>query len=287
MIGRTLPLLLVAAALAVSATACGVASTIDPVAAAATKTERAGGVAMAMSMTFSVDGKKVTMSGHGAFDHQQGEMDLDFSDLLRQSGVPAGAETTGKEIFLTESGSPIIYMELPFVAGQLPGGKTWMRLNLEKAGRALGVDLSRLMNTSSQNPGQTLDLLQSKGDFAKIGKETIDGAETTHYHGSIDLAKAARAIGASPAVRHLIGLGAPASVPVDVWVDGSGFVRRLQQRYDQAVGSTTLAVEMTLGMSDYGRAVNVSAPPTDQVFDATDVAVKAMRSQTTTTATTG
>ena len=79
-----------------------------------------------------------------------------------------------------------IYMTSPLFARQLPQGKTWMSLDLQKAGKAAGVDFSSL---SAQTPGQTLEQLKASGDVTKVGTETLDGVETTHYTATLDPAK--------------------------------------------------------------------------------------------------
>jgi hypothetical protein len=48
--------------------------------------------------------------------------------------------------------------------------------------------------------------------------------------------------------------------------------------YDQTVTGVTTSTSMTMNMSDYGTDVNISAPPADQVFDATELATKGLSS---------
>ena len=93
--------------------------------------------------------------------------------------------------YLEENGDPVMYANLPFLADKLPGGKTWIRLDLEQAGQKLGVDLNQLLSQADQNPGQILDLLRASGSVETIGTETVDGASTTHYKATIELDKVA------------------------------------------------------------------------------------------------
>ena len=62
---RRVLLALALGVLAGSLTACGVRNTIDPVAAAATKSQDAGGYKTTMSITVSADGRELTMAGEG------------------------------------------------------------------------------------------------------------------------------------------------------------------------------------------------------------------------------
>ena len=193
--------------------ACGgaVKSTLDPVAAAATKSQQAGGFLVTTSVTVSAGGREFTMTGSGLFGDGKGQMNLDMSDLLNQAGVAAGTDATIKAIYVTEDGDPVMYMKLGFLSAFMPGGKTWVRVDLAKAGKAAGIDFNQLLGGANQSPGDSLALLRSSGEFSEIGKETVDGVETTHYHGTIDLQKAVAAKGAAAeALQRLIDLGAPA-----------------------------------------------------------------------------
>ncbi|HZO96164.1 MAG TPA: hypothetical protein VFB42_02215 [Gaiellaceae bacterium] len=268
---------LVLAVLAGALAGCGggVRETVDPVAAAATKSAQAGGVEMKLSMTIGTGAGSMTMEGHGAFERDRGKMELDLSSLLGRSGPPGLAGGSVKAVYLTESGDPVVYVDVPFLAGVLPGGKTWIRIDLERAGKSLGIDFDQLVG-SSQSPAQTLGLLRSSGHFTAVGGETVDGVETTHYRGSVDLAEVAKAGGVpARAVEKLSRLGAPTAMPFDVWVDHSGLVRRIVERYERTVGGSSSSMEITIDLGNYGTEVEVSAPPSDEVFDVTELASKA------------
>ena len=274
--------LLMLAALAVTGalTACGVSSTVDPVAAAASKTEQSSGYHVEIDSTMTSGGIQLRMNGTGSFSGNEGELDMDMAEAYQSTNMSAGPDITMKARYLTEGGDPVMYMNLSGLAGILPGGKTWVRIDMQKAGEAMGVDFSQLMGGANQNPAQSLDMLKGSGDFAEIGTETLQGVTTTHYHGTIDLQKAAQEGGAaSAAIQRLIDLGAPSQYPIDVWVDDAGFVRRYQMFLDEQFNSKAASVAMTVNMSDYGTAVDVSAPPADQVFDVTDIASKGIQSQ--------
>jgi hypothetical protein len=284
---RRVLLILAAFAVTGALTACGVSSTVDPVAAAATKSEKAGGYKLTMTTKMSAAGVNGTITAQGTFDGQRGQMDLDMSDLLKSSGAPAGTDATMSAIFLKEDGDAVMYMRFGFLAGRLPAGKTWMRIDMQKAGKGLGIDFNQLMGGAAQNPTSALDLLRSSSDFSEVGKETIDGVQTTHYHGIVDLQKAAAAGGAmSTSIQRLVQMGAPTQYPMDVWVDDAGLVRRFTQSYNQEFGGNSVSLETTMDMSDYGLPVNVSAPPADEVFDATALAAQGAQSQSGATTTT-
>ena len=59
-----------------------------------------------------------------------------------------------------------------------------------------------------------------------------------------------------------------------VWVDGAGYIRQFEMSYDETLSGNTVSMSMIMSMSDYGTTVDVSAPPADQVFDATELAAQ-------------
>jgi hypothetical protein len=202
-----------------------------------------------------------------------------MSDLFNQAGVP-GMDGTVKAIYVTEDGHPVMYMKLGFLSAFMPGGKTWVRLDLAKAGKAAGIDFDELLGGANQSPADSLALLRSSGEFTEVGEETVEGVETTPYHGTVDLQKAAAAKGiGGQALQHLLELGAPTLYPADVWIGKDGYVRQFKSKYDMSSGGQAMSVSMTMGMSDYGTPVEVSAPPSDEVFDATELATKGIESQ--------
>ena len=73
-------------------------------------------------------------------------------------------------------------------------------------------------------------MLRASGSVDEVGTETVNGDSTTHYKATIDLAEGGRRSSASAAqqlVQRLIAQGAPASVPVDVWIGDDGLVRKM------------------------------------------------------------
>jgi hypothetical protein len=276
---------LLAVALAVltgALTACGVRNSVDPVASAATKTQQAGGYKVAMSVTVSAAGRQLAMNARGTFGREMGELEMDMGGLMSGLGGllgGSGTSSTMKVKYLTEDGNPVVYMNLGFLSSFLPGGKSWVRLDVQKAGKAAGVDVDQLMGGAGQNPSDWLSLLQSQGDFSKVGTETLNGVETTRYHGTIDLRKAAANGPAADALQHILDSGAPSEYPIDVWVDDQGYVRQYESSYDQTLGGNTMSTTMKVEISDYGTQVEVFPPPADEVFDATDLATKGTSSQ--------
>lgn len=280
---RRILLTLALFALAAALSGCGgVARTIDPVADAATKSREAGSGKVTMAIDAAADGKTYSVTGTGAFAQDAGELTLDMSSLFEELGQPSGGGEV-KVVYLREDGEHVVYLHVPALASMIPGGKSWVRLNLDKAGSAMGLDLGKALAATNQNPGEVLDLLRAGGQIEEVGKETLDGAATTHYKGTIDVGKVAELEGVSAdLVRRLKAEGAPSELPVEVWVGDDGLVRQVRTVQNLATSGERESATVTIGFSDYGTDVSVTAPPAAEVFDLTALATMAAGGKPTT-----
>jgi hypothetical protein len=163
----------------------------------------------------------------------------------------------------------VIYLKSPLFQSQpgFPKGKEWVEIDIEKAAKSMGVDLGSLQDTS---PKSALSPLRgSNGKPKKVGKETVRGVATTHYSATVDLQAAADKASGSTAksLRKLIQLTGTKTIPVDVWVDGHGLVRK--ESYAQRFTAGHPVVRLTEVMYGFGPTINIPAPPSDKVFNAT------------------
>lgn len=262
-----------ACTLALSASAavlagCGVSRTLDPVAAAATKSENAGGEKVAMTVGVSAGGKSFTIDANGVFDQGEGDLTMDLSSLLGSAGL-SGSGGSAELRFLQENGDPVIYANVPFLSSEIPGGKSWIRLDLEQAGKAAGVDVNQLLGQAAQNPTDALDMLRESGSVTEVGTETLNGEQVTHYKATIDLQKAASKLGGrvQQAVQGMIARGAPSTLPVDVWIGADGLVRKVTLDESFSANGQSDDVNVSVVFSAYGTPVTVTAPPADQTLD--------------------
>jgi hypothetical protein len=264
---------------------CGGASSssalqLDPVAAAATKTQNAGAAHVHLSMVLTGHGRTVRLHGSGAIDDTSSEMMFNLGSMLSQMGLPAagapGARSM-KEVALEENGDYVIYLRLAFLSSQLPGGKQWVKVDLTKLGKSAGIDLGTLMSGSQVQPADFLSMLEADGATVhKVGPATVDGVATTHYRVAVNLAKALQSQGVANPL-----LSAAASemktVHENVWIGSDGLVRRVAIRYiAPQAGAPRMAMRMDL--SDYGTHASITAPPSSQVFDATQFAQQGLAS---------
>jgi hypothetical protein len=176
------------------------------------------------------------------------------------------------EVALEQDGDYVVYLRLGFLSSQLPGGKHWIKLDVSKLGKSAGLDLGKLLSGSQLQPSDVLGMLEGEGaKITKVGPETVDGTATTHYRVTVDVAKALQAKGLTSPL--LAGLAAQMpKVPEDVWIGKDGLVRRVQISYEPAQGGERAHVAMTMDLYDYGAHVTIAAPPSSDVFDATELA---------------
>jgi hypothetical protein len=244
--------------------------TADPAlladAAAKTATARSARVATTVLVRSPEQGQ-ARFTGEGAFDFERrrGEMTL---RLLEGEAGGFGGES--RAIFVDTS----VYHRLP--PGVLPGGQRWIRLDLQNVADATGIDFGPLVQGSQVDPSQYLLWLSAIGPgVTKISEEEIRGVPTTRYRAAVDFnllesqappGKEAEWSAYVQALRDRLGLD---FIPVEVWVDGDGLVRRLY--HEHGFGADGTSATVTTELFDFGVAVNAQAPPPGQVAAINDL----------------
>jgi LppX/LprAFG-like lipoprotein len=229
-------------------------SNMTPVAylkSSAAKTAQTPGEHVTLKGSLTVGGTLVTIDGAGNFDNAKklGSMHADFS--------AGGLSGTLDEVL----NGTTIYLQSPLLTSNLPNGKTWLKLDLQKAAPK-GVDLSAL---TTQSPTKLLSQLQAAGNVTTVGDETINGTATTHYRAKLDLSK-------------LPKVAAPANAtyaPIDIWIGkDDGYVHRIHTAYTLKVASAAAqAIAVTVDFSDFGKSVSVSIPAASATADGTGRAI--------------
>jgi hypothetical protein len=269
---------LLAALLAgVAAYGCGGSSgpsaVLDPLAKAASTTSSAQGAKLAMHLQVNLGslGGPFAMDGTGHVNFKNGESEMTMS----LSGLPAAASSVfpaGSTITERFTGGKV-YVGSPAFAGKLPGGASWMAVDVAAAAGKLGLDPQSLASGQS-NPAQFLQYLQaSGGNVRAAGTETVRGVRTTRYTGSIDLRKAASHLpgsggaAAKQAVEKLIGQLGIGSLPVQVWVDAHQLVRRIEVDLPLNVAGQRLEAGVVVEFFDFGTARSVQAPASSETYE--------------------
>jgi hypothetical protein len=213
------------------------------------------------------------MTAEGVVDFATGD-----SQMTMYVDGPLGSALS--DGFETRTVDGVVYVRWP---SGLPGnpssnGKPWFAMDTSKSGGAGG---SSPLDLSGQvDPTKALAYLETvSSDVREVGSETIRGADTTHYHATLDLAKSVDLNGKNvpPGLRDAMKqfAGLFGTIPADVWIDGDGRMRRERLEIDfgkvlrgiGAPGSQNddSVITETLDFYDFGAPVHVEAPPADQV----------------------
>lgn len=232
---------------------------IDPVAQAADATAAAGTAEFGLAGSVTAAGQRIPINGSGALDMRNARMRMSMS-----FPVPGSGSMQMDELFDGNA----FYVKFPdALAQRIPGGKSWLKVDLAQAGKAAGVDFKQLMQANQSNPADLLKALKGVGDSHLVGHETIGGATTSHYHAEVDLKKAADRIPdktAADALKRMVDESGAGGFPIDVWIDPAGRVRRERIEYS----ANGAAMDMTLEFTHFGAPVDTTPPPSDQVMDA-------------------
>jgi hypothetical protein len=230
-----------------------------------------------MSMTMSLPGiGDVAITADGVSDFASGDtrMTMDMGSLFDKLSMaaPSGAPSDVTVEMRVVDGT--IYIHYPEALAQFMGGAPWLRVDGGAQLQQLGS--SGLGPFGQADPRQYLEYLATvSSGVEKVGSETVGDVETTKYHAVVQFDKALEQVPDATldqlgidkrafteqldAMRGVVG----SEMPVDVWIDHDGLLRRM--RIDMSVASEKIAIEMNL--DQYGVAVDVAAPPTDQVRD--------------------
>lgn len=153
-----------------------------------------------------------------------------------------------------------MYMKSPALAG---GGKAWVKLSLSDLGKRSGQNLDQLLQQQRQvDPAEQTKMFTGSKNIRAVGKEQVEGVETTHFVGSLTPEEALSKL--SPAERGskekaLQKVGAT-KLDFELWVDGQQLPRKMIVKTDGKVPTTS-----TIVYRDYGKPVSITAPPASQV----------------------
>lgn len=173
----------------------------------------------------------------------------------------------------------VLYQKLP--KGQAPGGKPWIKIDLGKVAAQQGTG-GRSMSDPAQSAAYAKAITDK--DVTEKGSATVNGVKTTHYRVSVDVAELPQ----GDTLREQVG----PTLPMDVWLDDEGRMRRQQidmtvkapettQRSSSAASSAPekVTVRTVMDFTDFGTEVEADAPPAGQVTDMTGKALEQAKGQ--------
>jgi hypothetical protein len=224
----------------------------EAIAAAAVKSSRPGSV----EADFKISGAGIDGKGSGVFNTGENSGQLSMKIRIRGFSVPIDSIVAGNLLYLRSS----LFSQLGVSAG-----KQWVKVDLQQLAQQRGIDLSSLAS-ANPTPTSALAYLRGASHVKKVGTDSVQGVNTTHYKVTVDLERAARESSGSTrrSLRRLMQLSGVRKLPADVWIDGDGYLRKVQYAQPAGNGRT---VRLTMELHDFGRPVAVKPPPASSVVD--------------------
>jgi hypothetical protein len=186
----------------------------------------------------------------------------------------------------------VMYVGGSALGSEMADGKGWVRAEPAAWGQgswdnnSYGVLPSELQG----NPAVQATLLTGSKDLRAAGSETVEGARTTHYRGTVtgDGLRAARDAAGKESRRQriesldqFIALHIDGALTVDLWVDEDNRTQRFRLRGDTRDIRDSRGVtegerlDLTITFLDVDRPVSVEAPPAEDTADIADIAALA------------
>ena len=246
-------------------TACGggAASAGNPIVRAAAATESAGSEHVALAATIEANDNarlsRQQLDGGGSFDNttRQG---LEALTLVSSSSWPRPSShaSSSRAVF----DGDLLWFSAPN-GPAIADGRHWFLFDRKWGLKQAGYDLAAVVG---QTPDDLLaQLARVSGAVTTVGRERVEGTLTTHYRAAIDTGKAL-------AGNQLVALMQPTYLPLDVWVDSGGLVRKVELGYSALEPSTPdpteLKIKLTMLFSAFGTPVTIARPSTSDTIPA-------------------
>jgi hypothetical protein len=207
-----------------------------------------------MTITAKAAGQDINGEGDVQFGSADAAMTMDMS-------TPEGSISM---VFV----DGILYMKLP---QELEPGKPWIKIDpnsnseMAKALGSLNEELGK-----NADPRAALQEFEKSGEITSTKEEELDGKKVTHYTITVDVQKMAdqqEDPTQKKALQDAIAAGMK-DFPVNVYVDEEGLPVRFAMETptpDGAGGMTS--VNMQVDYTDWGKPVEIAAPPADQTTE--------------------
>jgi hypothetical protein len=258
-------------------------SALDLVLASAGRAAEAGTSRFEFTMSLTGGPTPVNLTATGASDSSVPLMSLEMDMASIIPGTPPGGATVS-----TVYDGKAVYMRFPEeLAGGLPAGKHWARLDLAALSSQAGIDVAALSaQFNSSDPLANIALLAgASGDVTEVGTEDVRGVSTRHLKMTVDLQKAGEQLTATvsgPKAERLKAAVAQAAatlgvtqLPIEAWIDADGLPRRLAYEMDLSKAKipgaegapATGTAKVSMEFFDFGEDVKVSIPPAAETVD--------------------
>jgi hypothetical protein len=209
-------------------------------------TDKADSVAMKMEGTAA--GEKLSVQGV-----------IDLRDPLKMEMTvedPKEGSTTVRMI------GSIFYVEVPEAERADMGGKRWIKLDLAAAGAQAGMDLDFAKQFEGIDPTKQVKTLLATEGVTAVGEETVNGVRTVHYSVTAPVSAYLEQFDAETrkAVDQELNKNGVKEVKIDLWIDE----QYLPRRAHVVMGTMS---DLTIDYTDYGKPVNIEAPPASETTD--------------------
>jgi hypothetical protein len=250
-----------------------------------------GRFAFSFETTLPGADKPFAFSGEGAFDtaSERSSVSLDlasFAEFLagfltafgapKSPDVPDFGDPRLWQIDAVLDGT-VVYLRFPAVSEELPEGKSWVRSDANEAGHGKAFDFGQIEQFTNNDPRKLVEILRAaSGDIETVGTEELRGVTTTHYRATVDLAEYKKLVPRAEReeLQSLLDKTVEEStvedLPVDVWLDERGLVRKVTMSVtaEQAGATEPVTGAIAFELWDYGEPVEIELPPQDEVVDA-------------------
>nr|WP_042195500.1 hypothetical protein [Kibdelosporangium sp. MJ126-NF4]CEL22049.1 lipoprotein [Kibdelosporangium sp. MJ126-NF4]CTQ92831.1 lipoprotein [Kibdelosporangium sp. MJ126-NF4] len=158
----------------------------------------------------------------------------------------------------------VLYMKMPPGAGGGSASKPWVKITpggTDPMSKQMGPMLDKI--DDSFDVEKQVEQIKSAGTINKQSKETLDGEEVTHYDITVDTAKMA-ANATDPTAKESAQALSKAGVkefPMEWWINSDGLPVKITTKMT-AAGQD---VNMLATYKDWGKPVDIKAPPASQV----------------------
>jgi hypothetical protein len=252
------------------------------------KTSDAGSARMAIDLTLTSPQQTIHVAGD-----VETVMDPSDPTSLREHAVldiPSLGMFPGGKVELIVGKRSVIYLKAPMFASFIPAATPWIKLDpstLPQSQGGLGAAAAAV------DPAAVLAAIKDALTVEQVGADTVDGSATTHYRASVDVVKLLPLLAdltpdkptdaeMQKAKDQLEKAGLD-RLPIDLWVDGDGFLKQMRVALDLSAMSQDHAAasfSLTLTYSDIGQPVSIDVPPASQVTDISDLLTSALSSST-------
>ncbi|MGN6587017.1 MAG: hypothetical protein ACTHKT_06020 [Solirubrobacterales bacterium] len=231
----------------------------NPVAAAAERTQGVTGMRFEMTMRVATESSApISGTGSGSYNGETNLAEVAYS----------GTTSHGPGLsFNAILGDSAWYFHYPTLAGKLPEGKEWFKLE----GFPAQSDQSML---GVESPDEVLETVGAAGAVRRVGHVKVRNKQTTRYRLTLpadEILNVLRAEGKVETAEQLesaaVQLVGP--VRVEAFIDGHQILRRVRTISTIAAAGKTATTAVQMDFFDFGIKPDIQVPDDSQVYDLT------------------